>query len=92
MSEDKSRTQFISPQPRLAILLRAREPRVFSRGVWDWSVDWVQDVGSILRDRGFITYSMASFASYGVLLVVAELFPATRKFGIISKAMGIAER
>ena len=88
----REKIRLISPEPRLAFLLRAREPKFIPREGWDWSIDWVRDVGAVMRDRGFIASTVASFASYGILLAVAELFPISRKLGIISRAMGIAER
>jgi len=88
----EERFRLISPEPRLAFLLREREPKLVPREGWDWTIDWVQDVGAVMRDRSFIASTLASFASYGVLLAVAELFPISRKLGIISRAMGIAER
>ena len=91
MSE-REKFRVISPEPRLAFLLRKREPKLISRGSWDWTVDWVQDVGIVMRDRSFIAYTAASFASYGVLLLFSELFPVSRRLGILSKALGIAER
>ena len=45
-----------------------------------------------MRDRGFIAYTIASTASYGVFILISELFPVSRKLGILSKALGIAER
>ena len=91
MSE-REKIRLISPEPLLANLLRRREPRVVSREGWDWGVDWVQEVGVVMRDRAFIAYTIASTASYGVLLVISELFPVSRRLGILSKALGIAER
>lgn len=90
MTEEMRR--FISPEPRLALLLRKREPKLISREGWDWSIDWVQDIGIVMRDRGFIAYTVASTASYGILILVSELFPVSRRLGILSKALGIAER
>ena len=91
MSE-REKIRLISPEPLLANRLRRRAPRIISREGWEWSVDWVQDVGIVMRDRGFIAYTIASTASYGVFVLISELFPVTRKLGILSKALGIAER
>lgn len=91
MSE-RGKIRLISPEPLLANRLRRRAPRLISREGWDWSVDWVQDVGIVMRDRGFIAYTIASTASYGVFILISELFPVSRKLGILSKALGIAER
>lgn len=88
----EERRKFISPEPRLAMILRKREPKLISREDWDWSIDWVQEVGIVMRDRSFIAYTVASTASYGILIMVSELFPVSRKLGIFSKALGIAER
>jgi len=90
MVEEKFR--LISPEPRLAFLLRERKPKLLPRESWDWTIDWVQDVGIVMRDRGFITYTIASTAGYGILILVSELFPVSRRMGILSKALGIAER
>ena len=89
---EREKIRLISPEPLLANLLRRREPRIISREGWDWSVNWVQDVGIVMRDRGFIAYTIASTASYGVFILLSELFPVSRKLGILSKALGIAER
>ncbi len=89
---EREKIRLISPEPLLANLLRRREPMVLSREGWDWGVDWVQEVGVVMRDRGFIAYTVASTASYGVILAISELFPVSRKLGILSMALGIAER
>ena len=91
MSE-REKIRLISPEPLLANRLRRRAPRLISREGWEWSVDWVQDVGIVMRDRGFIAYTIASTASYGVFILISELVPVSRKLGILSKALGIAER
>jgi hypothetical protein len=92
MDVSEKRLRLISPEPRLAQLLRRREPKLISREGWDWTVDWVQDVGLVMRDRGFMAYTLASTASYGLLILISELFPATRRLGVVSRALGIAER
>jgi len=89
---ERDEIRLISPEPLLAKLLRRRAPRIISREGWDWSVDWVQEVGIVMRDRGFIAYTIASTASYGFFILISELFPVSRKLGILSKALGIAER
>lgn len=90
MSE-REKIRIISPEPKLALLLRERKPMLIHRDNWDWTVDWVQDIGIVMRDRGFIAYTVASTASYGILILVSELFPVSRKLGILSKALGISE-
>jgi len=86
------RRRFISPEPRLAKLLRKREPRVLPKETWEWAVDWVEDVGSVMRSRGYMVSFIASVAGYALIILISEMFPITRRLGVISQALGIAER
>lgn len=88
----EKKRRIISPEPRLANILRQREPIFINRENWDWTIDWIQDIGVVMRDRSFISYTIASSASYGILIAISEFFPTSKKMGLLSKALGIAEK
>lgn len=56
----------MDPNPRLAQFLDKRAG-VLSGGVREWVTEWVADVGTILRSREFLAYSIAS-ALVGVVI------------------------
>ena len=83
------RPRIISPEPRLAKFLRTRRAVLVPSELYDWTLDWVEDVGSVMRSRENIVYSLASAASYGLLITASKLFPMTTKLGIVSEALGL---
>jgi len=49
-----SEFRIVNPEPRLANYLGSRKPIVVPQPVYDWAVDWVDDVGTVMRDRRYI--------------------------------------
>jgi hypothetical protein len=86
------RVEFISPEPRLAKLLRSRRPLVVPEVIHKFALDWVEDVGTVMRSREYKVGFVASAAGYGLVLLLASVFPAARRLGVVSQALGIAER
>lgn len=60
--------RFVDPSPKLAQFLAERGPKVLPE-IHEWAVEWIADVGTILRSREFMAYSVASIIS-GVVLGV----------------------
>lgn len=83
--------KFISPSPKLALALSKRERTLLPKPLYDYLVDWVEEVGTLMRTKEYMVGFVASAASTGVLLVAAKYLPITRRLGIISEALGIAE-
>ena len=76
-----SEIRFISPEPVLAEILAAYQPRIMSKALWRWFVNWVRDIGTIMRSREYIAYNIAYIASYVVLsglVTVVETLVGTR--------------
>jgi len=88
MSERK---RFISPEPKLARLLRQREPRILPRELWDWGVDWVEDVGSVMRSRGYMVSTVAFYAGLGLSSFFLRLLPDVTLLDKFLKRLGFRE-
>lgn len=54
--EENEKIRFLDPNPRLAMILREQGPIILPKKVWKWSVDWVQDIGTIIRSRDYWAY------------------------------------
>ncbi len=52
--------RLVDPDPRLARFLSERGPKVLPAEVHEWVVEWVYDVGEIVRSRSFMAYTIAS--------------------------------
>lgn len=89
MSMNERKFQLISDEPRLATLLRTRRRMIVPEDIYNWGVDWVEDVGAVMRSRSYKVGFVASSASYAILRLVARVFPATTKLGIVSEALGL---
>lgn len=68
--EDGVDIRFVNPNPRLAQFLSERENIVLSDEAHEWVVEWVADVGTIVRSRSFMAYTIASLFGGTVLRFV----------------------
>lgn len=55
--------RLINPNPRLAQFLAERGPKALSDESYEWIVEWIADVGTIMRSRSFMAYGVASIIS-----------------------------
>lgn len=83
--------KFLSPEPRLAIALSKREKILLPKEVYDYVVEWIMEVGTLMRTREYMVGFVASATSTGILLLLSRYLPMTRRLGIISESLGIAE-
>lgn len=65
--EDGVDIRFINPDPKLALFLAERGNTLLSEEAYEWVVEWTYDVGSVLRSRSFMAYTIASVFSGTVL-------------------------
>ena len=70
--EDGVDIRFVNPNPKLALFLAKRGNTVLSEEAYEWVVEWVADVGSIMRSRSFMAYTAASFLSGTVLRFIPK--------------------
>lgn len=75
MAEEKE-IRIISSEPVLAEILRYRKPIFISQEGWDWIVDWIATIGSIMRSREYIAYNLAYSISYLVFYGIVEIIDA----------------
>ena len=61
--ENGADIRLINPNPRLAYFLAQRGPKVLSDESYEWIVEWVADIGTIMRSRSFMAYGIASIIS-----------------------------
>lgn len=84
--------RFISPEPKLAKVLRSRKPIVMAEETYDWFVSWVEDVGTVMRSREYMVSTVAYYISYGLLLFITSL-PLIRglinRFPIFKRTLGV---
>ncbi len=62
--------RFINPNPRLAQFLSERSGALLPEEAREWMVEWIADVGEIVRSRSFLAYTVASVFSGTVLRFV----------------------
>ena len=79
---------FISPKPKLAKFLHEREPLILPSDFYHWSMDWVEDVGRVIRSREYKVSILATGATYAAFSIIARTFPLVTQLGIISEALG----
>ena len=59
--------RLINPNPKLAQFLVERGPKMLSDESYEWIVEWVADIGTIVRSRSFMAYGVASLISGTVM-------------------------
>ncbi|GAH73220.1 unnamed protein product, partial [marine sediment metagenome] len=74
MSEEKP-LRFVSPNPILALILAKREPKVIPRELNDWAIQWVADIGLIMRSREYMAYTAALYGGMGLMSAFLGLIP-----------------
>lgn len=82
-------TKIISPHPKVAEFLAKRESLIIPKEVYDFGVSWIRDVGKVMRSREFLVSSVASYASYGIILALSENFPQVKNMRLLSRTLGI---
>lgn len=65
--EDGVDIRFVNPDPRLAQFLAEKSLGILSDEAHEWVVEWVADVGAIVRSRSFMAYTIASLFGGAVL-------------------------
>ena len=55
--------RFVTGDPMLAKLLAKRESIVVPKRLYGWGVEWLAEIGSIIRSRSFIASNLA----YGII-------------------------
>lgn len=73
----------ISPEPKLAQILHKRDPLILPEETYHWIVDWIEDVGSVMRSREYKVSFMANALTYFTLSRMFKPFP------MISEVLGL---
>lgn len=81
--------KIISPDPRIAEFLAQRKNTFIPKEVYEFGVSWIRDVGKVMRSREFLVSSVASYASYGIILALSEKFPQLKGMRLLSRTLGI---
>lgn len=79
----------VGSEPRLAEFLHEREPLILPSDFYHWSVDWVEDVGRVIRSREYKVSILATGATYALFTVIARTFPLVTRLGVVSEAFGL---
>ena len=90
MSEEKP-LRFVSPNPILALILAKREPKVIPRELNDWAIQWVADIGLIMRSREYMAYTFALYGGMGLMSGLLRLIPDVALLDTFLKRIGFAE-
>ena len=65
--------RIISPKPVLAEILAQRKPLLIGEEGYYWLVDWIARIGTILRNRDTIAYTIANMILNAGITVGFEL-------------------
>ncbi len=90
MSE-KEQIRFINPRPVLALILAKREPKVIPKELNDWAIQWVADIGSIMRSRDYMAYTAALYGGMGMMSALLRFIPDIAPLDTFLKRLGFAE-
>jgi len=90
MTEEKP-LRFISPNPVLALILAKREPKVIPKELNDWAIQWVADIGMIMRSRDYMAYTAALYGGMGMMSALLRLIPDVALLDTFLKRIGFAE-
>ena len=72
--EEVKEIRFIKPEPVIALRLEKRKPLIIPEAYYRWAVGWIKDVGTVLRSREMMVYTVASAVQYaGITLAVSIL-------------------
>ncbi|MEM2618755.1 MAG: hypothetical protein QW356_04640 [Candidatus Hadarchaeales archaeon] len=84
------RIRLIAPEPRIGLTLKAREPLILPKPLYEWATDWVTDVGAIMRDRTYMASFVAGIIQYSILLTLFRLVPGLREAVPLHEVLGLA--
>ena len=89
---DKKTIRFVSPEPKIANSLQNVDLRILPEELRNYLISWIQEVGTVMRSRDFMVSSVASYASSGIIAMVAKRLPKDGGIGIISGLFGETKR
>lgn len=81
MLAERERFTLISSEPRLAGVLHERQPKLVPEDLYHWAVDYMEDVGIVMRSREYKVSILASGATYAFLIGLGKAFPVMKIFG-----------
>lgn len=93
MAEER-KIRLISPEPTLANLLRELEKKgiriqMIPLEYRNFIVDWIADIGVVMRDRSFMAYSAAMYLSTAVIMLPFELAPSLKQLPLLTRIFGV---
>ncbi|HDN18282.1 MAG TPA: hypothetical protein ENF41_04395 [Candidatus Bathyarchaeota archaeon] len=69
---ERKRIRFISEEPKLANILKRRKPIIIPDYLYMWSVQWIEDVGRVMRSREMMVSAVASALYYAGIMSLAR--------------------
>lgn len=88
----KQPLRIISPEPRLALALANRKKILLPDEIYEYLTNWIQEVGATMRSHDFIVASMASYASSGMITVLANRLRESGRLELISGLLGFPKK
>ena len=89
MTQEKIR--FLSPEPKLAIILAEREPKILPEDVYAYLIEWIQDVGSTMRTREYMVSMLSAYTSLLGASALLRILPDTNPLDRFLKRLGYRE-
>jgi len=83
--------RFISPEPKLALILAKREKTILSKELYDYAVGWIADVGTIMRSREYMASMLAFYSTMLGTSALLRLLPDVHPLDRFLKRLGYRE-
>jgi len=75
MSEERKKLRFIREEPWISRVLRTFRPlRIIPDEIHNWAFDWLEDIGSVMRNREMMAGFLASMGYYLIGIGLISLF------------------
>ena len=88
---ERPKLRLLREEPVVALRLRERRPAIIPEDLYDWAIDWVSDIGKIMRSRSYMAGSLALYISYGLVTLPFAVMPELKRFNLVARVLGVRE-
>lgn len=81
--EERGKLRFLREEPVLALVLRKIDFKILPASLRTWALDWVEDVGRVMRSREMMVGTVASLAYYFIALGLISVFSREKAFRLL---------
>lgn len=86
---ERPKFRLLREEPVVALRLRERRPTIIPEDLYNWAIDWVSDIGKIMRSRSYMAGTLAHFVSIALISTPFVAFPELKRLKFLARTLGV---